>query len=212
MFTGLIETTGKVIEIEKRGVWRLIIASSLPQLEIGSSIAVNGACLTVVFSKKGLFSVEVMKETLERTNLSLLKIGDEVNLERPLRVGDRLEGHFVLGHVDCMGKVTQLVPESGAQRMWLSIPDEFSEYVVPKGSIAIDGVSLTIASVEGNSFSVALIPHTLRVTNLGYRKVGDLVNLEFDILGKYIHRMLRGEKREEKAGITTEFLKKYGFV
>jgi len=209
MFTGLIETTGKVVEIERRGVWRLTIASALPQLDIGSSIAVNGACLTVVFSKKGFFSVEVMRETLERTNLSLLKIGDEVNLERPLKVGDRLEGHFVLGHVDCMGKITQLIHEGDSRRMWLSVPEEYVDYIVPKGSVAIDGVSLTIASIEGSSFSVALIPHTLRVTNLGHRKVGDLVNLEFDILGKYIRRMLR---KEEGRGVTLELLKEHGFI
>lgn len=209
MFTGLIESIGRVIEIEKRGVWRLTIASELPQMEIGSSIAVNGACLTVIFSKKGLFSVEVMKETLERSNLSLLKIGDEVNLERALRIGDRLEGHFVLGHVDCMGKIVEVIPEGGSRRMWVSIPEEYSDYVVSKGSIALDGVSLTIASVEGSSFSVALIPHTLKVTNLGSRRVGDLINIEFDILGKYIHKML---KAEEKRGVTLELLKRYGFV
>lgn len=209
MFTGLIESVGRVIEIEKRGVWRLTITSELPQMEIGSSIAVNGACLTIVSSKKGFFSVEVMKETLERTNLSLLKIGDEVNLERALRVGDRLEGHFVLGHVDCMGKVIEVIPEGGSRRMWVSIPEEYSDYVVSKGSIALDGVSLTIASVEGSSFSVALIPHTLKVTNLGSRKIGDLVNIEFDILGKYIRKML---KSEERKGVTLELLKRYGFV
>lgn len=209
MFTGLIESIGRVIEIEKRGVWRLTIASELPQMEIGSSIAVNGACLTVIFSKKGLFSVEVMKETLERSNLSLLKIGDEVNLERALRIGDRLEGHFVLGHVDCMGKIVEVIPEGSSRRMWVSIPEEYSDYVVSKGSIALDGVSLTIASVEGSSFSVALIPHTLKVTNLGSRRVGDLINIEFDILGKYIHKML---KAEGKRGVTLELLKRYGFV
>ncbi|MCS7232608.1 MAG: riboflavin synthase [Synergistetes bacterium] len=209
MFTGLIEATGKVVEIEKKGVWRLAIASELPQMEVGSSIAVNGVCLTVVFSRKNLFNVEVMRETLERSNLSLLRIGDEVNLERPLRIGDRLEGHFVLGHVDCMGKVIEVIPESGSRRMWISIPEEYTEYVVSKGSIAIDGVSLTIAGVKGSSFSVVLIPHTLKVTTLSLRKVGDLLNIEFDIIGKYIRKMLKGE---EEKGVTLDLLKKYGFL
>ncbi|MCX8127643.1 MAG: riboflavin synthase [Synergistetes bacterium] len=209
MFTGLIEATGKVVEIEKKGVWRLAIASELPQMEVGSSIAVNGVCLTVVFSRKNFFNVEVMRETLERSNLSLLRIGDEVNLERPLRIGDRLEGHFVLGHVDCMGKVIEVIPESGSRRMWISIPEEYTEYVVSKGSIAIDGVSLTIAGVKGSSFSVVLIPHTLKVTTLSLRKVGDLLNIEFDIIGKYIRKMLKGE---EEKGVTLDLLKKYGFL
>ncbi len=209
MFTGLIEAKGRVIEIEKRGVWRLSVASELPELEVGSSIAVNGACLTVVFSRKGLFSVEVVKETLERSNIALLRIGDEVNLERPLRIGDRIEGHFVLGHVDCMGKILSVVPEGGSRRVWIAVPEEYSIYIVPKGSIAVDGVSLTIASIERNAFSVVLIPHTLERTNLRSRGVGDLVNLEFDVLGKYVHRMLR---REDKEGITLDLLKRYGFI
>lgn len=209
MFTGLIEAKGKVSEIEKRGVWRLSIVSELPQLEVGSSIAVNGACLTVVFSRRGFFSVEVVRETLERSNIALLRVGDEVNLERPLRLGDRLEGHFVLGHVDCMGKVINIIPEGGSRRVWISVPQEYFQYVVPKGSIAVDGVSLTIASIEGDSFSVVLVPHTLERTNLSSRRVGDLVNLEFDILGKYVYKMLKGEQGK---GITVEFLKRYGFV
>lgn len=212
MFTGLIEELGRVVGIEKRGIWRLDIAADLPPLRIGASIAVNGACLTVVYSRRGFFSVEVMKETLERTNISLLKVGDLVNLERPLRVGDRFEGHFVLGHVDCMGKVSDVVPEGASRRLWISIPDEYSDYLVPKGSIAVDGVSLTIASVEENAFSVALIPHTLERTNLSKRKAGDLVNLEFDILGKYICRMLGREKKRRGERISLEFLKKCGFA
>ncbi|MCD6362946.1 MAG: riboflavin synthase [Synergistetes bacterium] len=212
MFTGLIEDLGRVVDIEKRGVWRLSIATDLAPLKVGASIAVNGACLTVVFSRKGFFSVDVMKETLEKTNISLLKIGDEVNLERPLRVGDRLEGHFVLGHVDCMGRISDVVPEGRSRRIWISFPEEYTDYIVPKGSIAVDGVSLTIASVERGAFSVALIPHTLERTNLSRRKAGDLVNLEFDILGKYIYRMLKGRKESERKSVTVELLKKYGFM
>ncbi len=135
-----------------------------------------------------------------------------MNLERPLRVGDRLEGHFVLGHVDCMGRISDVVPEGVSRRLWISIPEEYSNYLVPKGSIAVDGVSLTIASVERNAFSVALIPHTLERTNLSKRKAGDLVNLEFDILGKYICKMLGREGKTRGEGITLEFLRKYGFA
>jgi riboflavin synthase len=182
MFTGLIEELGS---LRTREGGRFTFAAELVtgDADLGDSIAVNGCCLTVVELGPGLWSADVVDETLARTNLGALRPGDPVNLERPLRPTDRLGGHFVQGHVDGLGEVVQPAPE-------LVVRTSGARYLVEKGSIAVDGVSLTVVGVTEDTFRVAVIPHTAAVTTLGHRRPGDAVNLEFDILGKYVERLL----------------------
>ena len=161
-----------------------------PHLEVGESVAVNGACLTVVNVSGGAFAFEAGFETLAKTNLGELRPGDRVNLERALRVGDRLGGHFVTGHVDCTGRVVERVANGEWETVWFGFPPEFGELMVDKGSVAVDGVSLTLVEVTAGGFSVALIPHTLDHTTLGFKRPGDAVNLETDILAKYVWKCL----------------------
>ncbi len=189
MFTGLIEDVGKVAR------WRagakggeLIFETALPAREasLGDSIAVNGCCLTVVRKTGRRLAVDVSPETLRRTNLGELREGHGVNLERPLRVGDRLGGHWVTGHVDAVGQVTHVVPNGDFTVFRFRTPVSVGRLLVPKGSIAVDGISLTVNECTSRSFSVAIIPFTLAHTNLQTRGVGDRVNLEADIIGKYV--------------------------
>jgi len=160
------------------------------ECKIGDSVAINGCCLTVVAVDGATWSFEAGAETLSKTNLGGLKPGDAVNLERPLGVGGELGGHFVQGHVDGVGRVNAILYDGDWVEMWFRIPAELSRFIVPKGSIAIDGVSLTVVDVEADRFSVALIPHTLQVTTLGNRQPGDAVNIETDILAKYVQRLI----------------------
>ncbi len=192
MFTGIIETIGTVKSVNDRDGGRTIeIATDLaPELALGASISINGVCLTAIGDRTPTLRVETVPETLRRTNLGGLASGDPVNLERPLRVDGRLDGHIVSGHVDIIGIVEGKTAEGGGVRLSVNVAPEYHKYLVEKGSVAVDGVSLTVAALTPNGFEVALIPHTLKVTTLGLREVANKVNLEFDVFAKYLERML----------------------
>ena len=199
MFTGLVEGQGtvRILKQEPAGL-RLTIAPndscfSATEVAIGDSISNSGCCLTVVKISDGLLDFEVGEETLAKTTLGDLLEGSKVNLERSLAVGARLGGHFVQGHVDGVATVDAIDHNDKWIDMWFRAPEKMTALMVPKGSIAIDGISLTLVNVETNRFSVALIPHTLEITTLGQRSVGDRVNIELDILGKYVAKLLSGE-------------------
>ena len=200
MFTGIIEDVGKVYRWQvRKGTGTLTLSTNLPlgEMDIGSSIAVNGACLTVVDKAKGRFTVDVSPETLERTNLRKVRLGDAVNLERPIRLMDRLGGHLVTGHVDGVG-VTGEIKKKGQFTFFLfQVPAALGPLLVPKGSIAVDGISLTINDCKKQRFSVAAIPFTLQHTNLRQCRVGDKVNIETDIIGKYVHRLLTSGRLDD---------------
>lgn len=194
MFTGIVEQIGSVEESTDTEVGRRLVLSGagLGILPIGASIAVNGVCLTAVGTGDDTVVVEVIPESLQRTNLGTLVRESRVNLERPMPANGRFDGHIVQGHVDGVGTISDIerTPDGGVT-MTIELPGELFRYLVEKGSITVDGVSLTVASTEDNAFSVALIPHTLEVTTLGLRKPGDTVNLEVDVLAKYVERLLR---------------------
>ncbi len=193
MFTGLVADLGHVAGIERSGEGaRVRIQTALAdQLQAGDSVAVNGVCLTAADVDGGSFSAEAMNETLERTSLGELVTGAEVNLELPLRVGDRLGGHMVQGHVDGVGQVLDVSEDGFARRVAVQAPDDVLRYVVQKGSITVDGVSLTVAEVDARSFTVSLIPETLERTTLGHIQRGNLVNLEVDVLAKYVEKAVQ---------------------
>jgi riboflavin synthase len=196
MFTGLIETLGTVRRLDAVGAGRkLVIAEPAlaPQLMIGESVAVNGACLTVVERDAESFHFQVGPETLVRTNLGQLIVGDVVNLERSLRLCDRLGGHFVQGHVDGLGTIASRRRDGDWELVWVQCPEELATQMASKGSVAVDGISLTLVDVTRDSFSVALIPHTLAQTTLGRKAVGSTVNLETDLLAKYVFKKLKEE-------------------
>jgi len=193
LFTGIIETVGRVAAVEGQGEkTRLSIEAPAitDALPIGASVAVNGACLTVIAVKGGEVVFEAVRETLDRSSLGDLRRGSRVNLERAMRADGRLDGHIVQGHVDGTGRVRALEQRADDVRLAVDCEPEFAALLVPKGSIAIDGVSLTLVAVEDAGFDVALIPHTLAATNLADRKAGDRVNLEADVLGKYVQKYL----------------------
>jgi riboflavin synthase len=194
MFTGLVEEAGKIAEIVIAGrTARITVESALVYqgAALGDSIAVNGCCLTVVAIQGTALTFEAVPETMERTNLGDLAPGSRVNLERPLQAGARLGGHFVQGHVDGVGIVTGVTPVENAVVIEVELSADLARYVVEKGSISVDGVSLTVAGTQGNRFTVWTIPHTREVTTLGARIVGDRVNIECDLLGKYVERLLQ---------------------
>ncbi|HEY2770304.1 MAG TPA: riboflavin synthase [Solirubrobacteraceae bacterium] len=194
MFTGLILDRGRVTAVtdSSDGV-RLTIESALtPELSPGDSIAVNGVCLTATEVQNGTFAADVMNETLSRTSLAGAGAGTDVNLELPLRASDRLGGHVVQGHVDGLGTVTALADDGFARRVEIEAPAELLRYVVEKGSVAVDGISLTVAELSNRSFTVSLIPETLQRTNLGAAQPGRKVNLEVDVLAKYVERLMKG--------------------
>jgi riboflavin synthase len=198
MFTGLITATGAVRSMDSTGAGvRLELDSTLfdDAIALGESVAVDGACLTVVEHAPGCAAFELAPETLRKTNFDRLRSGSVVNLERALRLGDRLGGHWVQGHVDGVGSLHRRELDGDWEKFIFRLPDNLTSYLVPRGSITVNGVSLTVVDVEGTSFSVALIPHTLRATNLGRLGPGDIVNLEVDILGKYVRRMLEESGR-----------------
>jgi riboflavin synthase len=187
MFTGIIEGTAKVTSATDGTMFRrLLIAARWSDVKLGDSIAINGVCLTVSEISASSVGFDVIKETLDKTNLGTLQPGDEVNVERSLRAGDRIDGHFVQGHIDGTGELVDQVKSESEVRLTISAPPPVGKFLTPKGSISIDGVSLTIASVRGNIFEVALIPTTLRLTNLGSRSIGWRFNLEADVLSKTI--------------------------
>ncbi len=197
MFTGIIEQTVRVIGIVTGPMFlRLTLTNPWDDVRHGESIAVNGCCLTVAEFSPASLAFDVIPETQSRTNLGLLAEGDRVHVERSLRVGDRIDGHFVQGHIDGLAKLADQIMTAGESRLALEIPDPLAKYVTPKGSVAIDGVSLTVASVKGNRFEVALIPTTLQLTCLGERPIGWPFNFEADMLNKtvvnYLERQTRG--------------------
>jgi len=207
MFTGIIEEVGRVTLVR---YGNLVIAASdvLGGMELGGSIAVNGVCLTVTSFNANSFSVDIMPETLKQTNLGLLSAGDGVNLERPLALGGRLGGHLVQGHVDATGRVTSIIWEGGAMLVRFEALPEIMRYVVEKGFIAIDGVSLTVVTRDTSSFRVSVVDYTRKHTTLGSRQMGDLVNLEADIIAKYVERL----SQAQSPGITVDFLQEHGFM
>lgn len=192
MFTGIIEGIGKVIKIEKKTSNRSAVKMTVDLgkhakgLKIGQSVALNGVCLTVTGISSSKCNFEMIEETTKKTDLGNLKEGGIINIERSLKVGDRMEGHFVLGHVDGVGIIKKIERKPKEIKIWFEVPKNLAKFVVQKGSIAIDGISLTVVDVQKNLASVCLIPHTVDVTNFHTRKIGDKINIETDILGKYI--------------------------
>lgn len=215
MFTGLIEEIGTVIKMEMTHASGILaVAAGFPaeQIAIGDSIAVNGICLTVTRKASGTFYFDVSPETVERSSLKNLKKGTPVNLERALAVSGRLDGHIVSGHVDCVAVIGERQTTSGNTTFGLLVPNDFMKYVAAKGSVAIDGISLTVNTVNDKGFSVNLIPHTLSRTNLKSKTIGDLVNIETDILAKYVERLLVSQERARSTGVSLDLLAKSGFM
>ncbi len=207
MFTGIVEEIGRVTSTQPRNL--AITASKVLQgMELGGSIAINGVCLTVTSFNSSSFSVDIMSETLRRTNLGLLCAGDEVNLERPLTPEKQLGGHFVQGHIDDTGRVTSVTWDGEAMLIRVEAPPEAMRYIVNKGFIAVDGVSLTIVDYDASSFLVSIVDYTRKHTTLGSKQVGDLVNLEVDIIAKYLERL----SQAHRPGITVDFLQEHGFL
>ena len=197
MFTGLVEETGKLEKKVKTGEgFQFTFSASriLDDLDVGNSISVNGCCLTVVKKEAKTFSVDAIEETLKKTNLGMLEVGNRVNLERPLKADARLGGHFVLGHVDTTGIVKEVHELSNSHFMKITFPDKFKSYLIYVGSVSIDGVSMTVAELSADWFGVGIIPFTWQETVFSDRKVGDKVNLEFDVLGKYVERIMEGKQ------------------
>jgi riboflavin synthase len=193
VFSGIIEDLGTVAEIKHRdegAVLTIRTALPLAKIKIGDSISVNGTCLTVVTKSRGTLKMDVSAETLRRSNLGELKPGDRVNLERCLTLESLINGHLVAGHVDSVGRVVSIKPEGDSKLYTFEVPANEARYLVEKGSVAIDGISLTVFSIRGRRFSCELIPHTLKVTTLGFRKPGDKVNIESDMMAKYVERIL----------------------
>lgn len=193
MFTGLVEMLGTVRRLDVDAVGRTLILTApaiASELTVGESVAVNGACLTVVTHDAETCTFQAGPETLRRTNLGELSVGDRVNLERSLRLSDRLGGHLVQGHIDAVGRIAERQLQGDWEMVWFSAPAELTRQMVSKGSIAVDGVSLTLVDVLEGSFSVALIPHTLAMTTLGFKQADAAVNLETDLIGKYIWKFL----------------------
>lgn len=213
MFTGIIEETGKVksLVFKSNGAEIVITCNTiLEDVKIGDSIAINGVCQTVIQCSPTEFVAEISDETLRVTTLGNLKSGDVVNLERALTLSSRLGGHIVSGHVDCKGKFVNIEKLSDFYNLSFEIPQEQEKYVVYKGSITINGISLTVAESEQNIVKVAIIPHTFNNTNLKYLKIGEEVNIETDILGKYVEKFLSA--KDNKKGISMDFLQENGFI
>ena len=207
MFTGIVEEVGKVASAQPGNL--VITASSVcRKMELGDSIAVNGVCLTITNFNDNSLSVDIMLETLRRTNLGLLRAGDSVNLECPLALGGRLGGHLVQGHADDTGRVASVMLDGGAMLIRFEASPEVMCYVVEKGFIAVDGVSLTIVARDTGSFEVSIVDYTLKNTGLGSQQVGDLVNLEVDIIAKYVEQFIQSRD----SSITLDLLREQGFI
>lgn len=223
MFTGIIEEKGMISRIMKTASQAILTIKAkkvMEDIHIGDSIAVNGICLTVTSFSVNEFQADVMHETLDRTSLKMLKPGSSVNLERAMAAGGRFGGHMVSGHIDGTGRITDIKEDSLAIWYTIETSPEILHYIVEKGSIAIDGISLTVAKVTQTTFAVSTIPHTRVVTTLGERKAGDLVNLENDIVGKYVekfiyeknaHEIMKENSEKKTHGITREKLAQYGY-
>src|SRR3989338_81401 len=216
MFTGIIEGVGRIRSFRKKGYGVEIeveVDFNLERSNVGDSISVNGCCLTVTSRLGKSFWADLSPETLACTTLGKLKVGDPVNLERALKVGQRVGGHIVQGHVDHIAKVIKINKLSNGVEFFIEVPPEITRYMVEKGSVAVDGVSLTINHCEPEWFSVMIVPHTALVTTFSRLAIGDEVNLEVDILGKYVEKLhfLDSEQFHDQGKITEEFLKKHGF-
>lgn len=220
MFTGIIEGLGTIREIRPEGQGKRMTVDAdffLEQTKIGDSICVSGACLTVVRIDDKRFTVDVSPETLEKTTFKNARIGDRVNLERALRLYDRIDGHLVSGHIDGTGTVMLIQNLGNAIVVSFKVPEFISHYMIQKGSVAVDGISLTINNCDLNGFDVSIIPHTAKLTTIGFKKAGDLVNIETDMIGKYVERFVGGKRHDERKrrganSINKEFLAKSGFV
>jgi len=211
MFTGLIEEVGTVLIAEKRsgGLILTVKASEvIKNAATGDSISINGACQTVTSFNTSSFCVTAVEETLKRTTLGELRSGDKVNLETSLTLNKKLGGHLVQGHVDCTGKISEIRDQGTGIIVKIEFPDTYSKYLIHVGSVTIEGISLTVADFTSGSFKVSIIPHTWENTNLKYKKTGSRVNLEFDVLGKYVESIL---KQKGQGGITKEWLNEMGF-
>ncbi|NQV13065.1 MAG: riboflavin synthase [Parcubacteria group bacterium] len=211
MFTGIIKEIGEIKTTrQEREVLNLEISSqnAIKDLEIGSSIAVDGTCQTVVELSDGSFTIQVIPETLKLTTLGKFKKGDKVNLESAMKIGDDISGHLLTGHIDGTGKITDIKQAGETAEIKIKPPVELVKYIAHKGSIALDGISLTVAQCDNEQFKVAIIPHTLQETTLGAKKVGDLVNLEIDILARYVERMMN----VKGGGLDKNKLEKEGFI
>jgi riboflavin synthase len=207
MFTGIVEEVGIVEGIDSKHI-TINAKRVIENLKPGDSIAINGTCLTVTVVEKGYFSVDIMPETTRLTNLGKLHYRDKVNLECALMTGSRVGGHFVQGHIDDVGHIMSIVPEAGAMVARISASYYIMKYIVKKGFVAVDGCSLTVVDYDDISFSVSLVAYTLKNTILGERKVGDKVNIEVDIMGKYVEKF----NQPGKNGVTWEVLQEYGFL
>ena len=209
MFTGLIETTGEVKELNLSNLGaRLSFSCAFPDMDtvkIGDSVSVNGVCLTVIAINKNVLTVDIMKETLKLTNLQNLKTGNIVNVERAMKVNSRLDGHLVSGHTDTTAKVENITNDGFAKRVKFACNNDL---IIMKGSICVNGVSLTVSNITSSGFEVSLIPTTIENTNLKNLKSGDIVNIEYDLIGKYVKKFLKGDKT---SSITEDFLKENGF-
>jgi riboflavin synthase len=216
MFTGLVAELGTVQRLDRQGESYHLTVSAvkvMQNLKIGDSVAVNGACLTVVDMHDSVFTADVMPETVRLTNIGSLHAGDKVNLERTLRLCDGLDGHIVSGHVEGLGTIISRRPEGIANVVEIAAEARLLRYILPKGSIAIDGISLTVTAVAESSFSVAIIPHTAQETTLGFKGVGDKVNLETDIIGKYVERLLNtGAYGKSEKQLDKNILLENGFI
>jgi len=218
MFTGIIEGLGTVTKIRSSGQGkRLTIEADYPldHTKIGDSIAVSGACLTAVMIDGKSFEVDMSPETLSKTTFGKAKIGDRVNLERALCLSDRIDGHLVSGHIDGIGSVKNIKTLGNAIIITFEVPESLSRYMIRKGSVAVDGISLTINNCDHGSFEVSIIPHTAKLTSIGFKKIGDHVNIETDMIGKYVERFMRNDNEEQKArksSIDKQFLAKSGFL
>lgn len=214
MFTGIIEHLGKVKQVKLQASSAIIVVDIGPlsdDVNPGDSIAINGACLTVTQIKDSEVYFDVSTETLNKTTIGRLKTSDNVNIERSLKMGDKLGGHFVTGHVDGVGVINKVENEPGQCTVWFSVSEELTNMMIKKGSVAVDGISLTIVEIRDGLFSVALIPYTLEATTLGFKKVGQKVNIETDMLGKWVKRILTVNE-STTSGITEDLLKKKGFM
>ena len=213
MFTGIIQSVGRIARLEPRGGdVRLAVDTAdldLADVKLGDSIAVSGVCLTAIALEPRGFSADVSNETLSLTSLGQLTPGDPVNLEKALRLADRLGGHLVSGHVDGLGRVVSVTPDGRSQRWTFEVPAAISRYIAAKGSVCIDGTSLTVNEVAGHRFGVNLIPHTVEHTAFRARRVGDAVNIEVDVVARYIERLLSGG---ETPRLDEAFLKQHGFA
>lgn len=215
MFTGLIEEIGKVVDIfERNKMWSITFECEkiLEDVDVGDSIAVNGVCLTVEEYDENLFKANVMAETMRKSNLKYLKKGSSVNLERALKIGDRFGGHIVSGHIDGIGIIEEYEDEGDAIWVSISTSKDILKYIVYKGSVAVDGVSLTVSYVDEKIFKVSIIPHTNENTTLIKRNIKDVVNIECDLIGKYVEKLLLHEKAKKESSIDMNFLIQNGFI